>query len=318
MSSKRRSLGADYLVYLAVRLAIGVVQAMPFDLACRLARAFAWLIHLVDKRHRQVARDNLRHAFPGQYTEEQREALIRAVYRHFCLMLVEILFLPRLVHTGNWRRVLQYRSEAEARRMVDLWISGRPVLIVSGHFGNWEVSSYVLGLLGIEFCGIARPLDNPFLDAWLRRFREAQGQRMLAKKGDFEQIQGVLARNGVLGTLADQDAGQRGLYVNFFNRPASTHKAVALLALEHNVPIAVIAAARLDRPMRYLAMVEDVMYPEEYADRPDAVKAITQRFTTALENLIRQYPEQYFWVHRRWKHQPAPPKKRAAQPPLAA
>ena len=318
MSSKQRSRGADYLVYLAVRLAVCVVQAMPFDGACGLARVFAWLIRLVDKRHRQVARDNLRHAYPGRYSDEQLEALIRGVYRHFCLMLVEILFLPRLVHTGNWRRFLQYRSEAEARRMVDLWISGRPVLIVSGHFGNWEVSSYVLGLLGIEFCGIARPLDNPFLDAWLRRFREAQGQKILAKKGDFDQIQGVLARNGVLGTLADQDAGQRGLYVDFFNRPASTHKAVALLALEHKVPIAVIAAARLDRPMHYLAMVEDVMYPEEYADRPDAVKAITQRFTTALENMIRQYPEQYFWVHRRWKHQPAPSKKRAAKLPLAA
>src|SRR4029077_1218875 len=179
---------------------------------------------------------------------------------------------------------------------VDLWISGRPVLMATGHFGNWEVSSYVLGLLGIEFCGIARPLDNPFLDAWLRRFREAQGQKMLAKKGDFDQIQSVLARGGVLGTLADQDAGQRGLYVTFFNRPASTHKAVALLALEHNVPIAVIAAARIGRPLRYLGMVEDVIYPEEYAVRPDAVKAITQRFTTALERMVRRFPEQYFWL----------------------
>jgi KDO2-lipid IV(A) lauroyltransferase len=233
---------------------------------------------------------------------------VRKVYRHFCLMLMEILFLPRLVHHGNWRRVLRYRSAAEANRVVELWISGRPVLMATGHFGNWEVSSYILGLLGIEFHGIARSLDNPYLDAWLRRFREAQGQKILAKKGDFDQIQSVLAKGGVLGTLADQDAGQRGLYVNFFNRPASTHKAVALLALEHNVPIAVIAAARLKRPLEYLALAEDVIYPEEYAGRPDAVKAITQRFTTAIENMVRQYPEQYFWLHRRWKHQPLPKK----------
>lgn len=315
MSRTQRSLATDYLVYAAVRLLVCVVQALSFEAACAWARGFAWLIHRIDKRHRQVARANLHHAFPGRYSEAQLAALIRAVYRHFCLMLVEILFLPRLAHQANWRRFMRYRSEAEARRMVDLWLSGRPVLMLSGHFGNWEVSSYVLGLLGIAFCGIARPLDNPHLDAWLRRFREAQGQKILAKKGDFDEMQKVLARGGVIGTLADQDAGQRGLYVNFFNRPASTHKAVALLALEHNVPIAVIAAARLEGPLRYLAMVEDVIYPEDYADRPDAVKAITQRYTRALENLIRQYPEQYFWVHRRWKHQPAPPKKRA---PLAA
>ena len=304
MSDKQRSLTADYLVYLTIRLAVCVLQAMSFAMTCRLAHGLAWLFYHVDKRHRQVALDNLRHAFPSQYSDAELDVLVRGVYRHFCLMLIEILFLPRLVHNGNWRSFLHYRSEAEARRMVDLWISGRPVLMATGHFGNWEVSSYVLGLLGVEFCGIARPLDNRFLDAWLRRFREAQGQKMLAKKGDFEQIQGVLARCGVLGTLADQDAGQRGVYVDFFNRPASTHKAVALLALEHNVPIAVIAAARLDRPMQYLAMVQDVIYPEEYADRPDAVKAITQRFTTALEGMVRQFPEQYFWLHRRWKHQP--------------
>ena len=85
--------------------------------------------------------------------------------------------------------------------------------------------------------------------------------------------------------------------------------AVALLALEHNVPIVVIAAARLKRPLQYLGMVEDVIDPADYAGRPDAVKAITQRYTTGLENLVRRYPEQYFWLHRRWKHQPARAKK---------
>lgn len=312
MSDKRRSAVVDYLTYVGIRVAVCLVLALPFTIACRLAELMAWLAYHLDKRHRLVALDNLRHAFPGTYTEAELDAIVRKVYRHFCLMLMEILFLPRLIHSGNWRECLRYRSEAEANQMVDIWISGRPVLMATGHFGNWEVSSYVLGLLGIKFCGIARPLDNRFLDDWMRRFREAQGQKMLAKKGDFDQIQGVLARGGVLGTLADQDAGQRGLFVDFFNRPASTHKAVALLALEHKVPIAIIAAARLDQPLRYLALVQDVIYPEEYDGRPDAVKAITQRYTTALEHMIRDYPEQYFWLHRRWKHQPAKSKKARA------
>ena len=91
--------------------------------------------------------------------------------------------------------------------------------MATGHFGNWEISSYVLGLLGLRFCGIARPLDNSFLDDWLRSFREAHGQKILAKKGDFDQIQSVLADGGMLGTLVDQDAGSRGLYVNFLAGP---------------------------------------------------------------------------------------------------
>jgi KDO2-lipid IV(A) lauroyltransferase len=320
MSDKRRSPGTDWLVYVAFRTALCLIQALPFALACRLADLMAWLAYHIDRRHRLVALDNLRQAFPGAYSEAELDALVRKVYRHFCVVLIEILFLERLVHENNWRSFLRYRSQEEARRMVDLWITGRPLLMVTGHFGNWEVCSYVLGLLGIQFCGIARPLDNPFIDAWLRRFREAQGQKIFAKKGDFDKIDAVLAQGGVLGMLADQDAGRRGLFVDFFGRPASTHKAVAVLALEHNVPIVVISAARVGKPLQYLGMVEDFIYPEEYVDRPDAVKAITQRYTAALERLVRRYPEQYFWLHRRWKHQPTKPRKQkveAQAPPPA-
>jgi KDO2-lipid IV(A) lauroyltransferase len=92
--------------------------------------------------------------------------------------------------------------------------------------------------------------------------------------------------------------------VDFFGRPASTHKAIALLALQYQVPILVSCTPRVGEPLRYRIVFDDVILPEEYADRPDAVKAITQRFTSALERLIRQYPEQYFWLHNRWKHQP--------------
>src|SRR5205807_3197499 len=91
----------------------------------------------------------------------------------------------------------------------------------------------------------------------------------------------------------------------FFNRPASTHKAIALLALEHRVPLLVTGTPRVGQPMGYQVMAEDLILPEEYEGKPDAVRAMTQRFTSALERLSRLAPEQYFWLHRRWKHQPA-------------
>jgi KDO2-lipid IV(A) lauroyltransferase len=169
----------------------------------------------------------------------------------------------------------------------------------------------VLGLLGIKLHAIARPLDNPYLDDFLRTFRQRTGQGLLAKKGDFDRMQAILANNGAVATLGDQDAGNRGLFVDFFGRPASTHKAVALLALEYNVPMLVMCAIKVGE-LRYRAVVEDVIFPEEYANKPDAVRAMTQRFTSALERLIRLAPEQYFWLHRRWKHQPAKKRQRAA------
>src|SRR5262249_22765930 len=129
---------------------------------------------------------------------------------------------------------------------------------------------------------------------------------------DFDQMLAVLAQGGALGTLADQDAGQRGLFVDFFGRPASTHKAIALLALEYRVPILVVGVPRVGPGLRYRVLIADLIYPEEYEGRPDGVGGIAGGFTTGLEQLVRQYPEQYFGLHRRWKHQPAPRKGKKA------
>jgi KDO2-lipid IV(A) lauroyltransferase len=191
--------------------------------------------------------------------------------------------------------------------------NGRPAMIVTGHLGNWELAGFALGLFGFRTYAVARPLDNPYLDDYLRRFREKTGQKVLAKKGDYDQITDLLKTGGVLATLADQDAGERGLFVDFFGRPASTHKAIALMALEFDVPLVVVGVPRVSTaPMHYHVIVEEVIEPSEFAERPDAVRAITQRCTTALERVIRRYPEQYFWLHRRWKHQPAAKKRKAA------
>src|SRR5262249_46474456 len=147
----------------------------------------------------------------------------------------------------------------------------RPVLLVTGHFGNWELAGHTTGLLGFKCHAIARPLDNPFLERFVRRWREAAGQRVLAKKGDFDQMEDLLRQRGILATLADQDAGPRGVFVEFFGRPASTHKAIALMALEFNVPLVVLGVPRVSSMPRFEVRIEDVIEPGEYAHRPDAV-----------------------------------------------
>ncbi len=309
--SKKRSPAADFAVYLAVRSLVCLMQALPFRTCYSLARGLAWILYKVDRRHRFVALDNLRHAF-GEGDPGERDRQVRAVFRHFCTVLVEIVHLPRILHAHNWKQHIAIRNSQLA---LDALLSDRPVLLVSGHFGNWEYGGYTLALLGFRTNAIARPLDNPYVDGFLRRFREQTGQQVLRKDGDFDRMQRVLATGGVLLTLGDQDAGQKGQFVNFFGRPASTHKAVALLALEYNVPMVVLSCARLSQEgevPRYEIAAADAIDPAEYADRPDAVPALTQRFTTALENEIRRHPEQYFWLHRRWKHQPKPRKVRNA------
>lgn len=307
MADRPRSTLRDYLAYLVVRMLVCALQAMPFTTACGCARALAWLIYHLDKRHRQVARDNLGKAFPGRFTEAEIDSVVRGVYRHFCTVIVEIAHFPRRIHVHNWKR---HGRLIHAERIMQALLADRPLLVVTGHYGNWEMAGYLLGLVGFRTHAIARPLDNPYLDEYLRSFRERTGQKLLAKHGEFDKIQDVLAGGGVIATLGDQDAGPRGLFVDFFQRPASTHKAIALMAMQHQALMAPIGAPKLQG--RYQVIAADVIQPEDYEDAAGGIRAITQRFTTDLESLIRMAPEQYFWVHRRWKHQPQERKKKQA------
>jgi KDO2-lipid IV(A) lauroyltransferase len=176
--------------------------------------------------------------------------------------------------------------------------------MLTGHFGNWEMAGYLFGVFGFPPNSVARTLDNPYLDRYLRAFRERTGQMLIPKTGGYDQMLDVLRRGGVLSFLADQDAGQNGLYVEFFGRPASTHKAIALLALEHRAPVFVGYARRVGPGFRYEVGCADIIEPGDFHGDADDVRRLTQRYTAALERVVRRDPDQYLWLHRRWKHQP--------------
>ena len=299
--ARPRSPVLDYLVYVAVRLIVCGLQMLTVPAAMRLGRSLAWLLYKLDRRHRLVADDNLRLAFVELADDPAaRDRLVRGVYEHFCTMIMLMVHLPRRFHVTSWRR---YVDMDRAGPIIAALVAGRPMLMVTGHFGNWEIGGYALGVFGFRTFAIARRIDNPHLDRFLGRFRRKTGQTILDKNDEYDKIVRALDGGGAVATLGDQDAGRRGMFVDFFGRPASTHKAVALLALQHDALMVVLGIPRVG-PAYYRLLVADTIDPREYDGQGDAVLAMTKRFTSALEGLIRQYPEQYFWLHRRWKHQP--------------
>jgi Kdo2-lipid IVA lauroyltransferase/acyltransferase len=309
MARKARKPVVDYAVYMAVRLVVGVVQALPMRAAFAVADGLAWLAYRVDKRHRAVAAENLRFAFPEK-TAGEIDGIVRGCYRHFCHVVVEMVLLPRKFRMHNYPN---YAELVNAGAVCRLLASREPGLFVTGHLGNWEMIGYALGAAGHKMFAVARVLDNPHLERFLKRFRQMTGQTIIAKKDDYDRLKEALEHGGKVCILADQDAGSRGMFVNFFGRPASAHKAVALLAMAYDAPIVVSAAIRVGEPMKYQMITEDVIRPSEYAGRPDAVKAMTQRYHAALERLARRAPEQYFWLHRRWKSRPVERKREVAK-----
>jgi KDO2-lipid IV(A) lauroyltransferase len=301
--SRKRSRVADWLVYLLVRALVCIVQTLSWSKALTLARAFAWLMYRVDRRHRLVAADNIRHAF-ADLDESAVDRLVRASYLHLTTMLVEMIRLPRVLRHDNVEEFVHPGNPGD-QVLLHAWnASDRPRMALTGHFGNWEVLSYAAGMCGFHGGIVARRLDNPYLDRFLAHFRRRTGQALLDKNRDYGRILTLLEQGDGVGMVGDQDAGPRGLFVDFFGRPASTFKSIALLSLQYQAGIFVLGAARVGWPMRYRVYLEDLILPEDYASHPDAARAITQRYTHALERLIRRHPEQYFWLHRRWKHQP--------------
>ncbi len=298
----------QYAAYVAVRLFICVLQAIPIEMCHTLTRGLAWFCNDIVGVRRKVVLDNLRQAFP-ELTEAQRRQVSRRMWQHLLLFVVELAHAPRKIHDSNWR---DYVKLVDPIQLLEALLSDRPVTIVSGHFGNFELAGYIIGLLGFPTHTVARKLDNPFLDRFLNRFRGVTGQYMIPKKGGYDQIVEVMSSKGTMTFLADQHAGEKGCWVDFFGREASTHKAIALLAMQHDSPVAVGYAVRGDRPLQYSLRCEDIAEPSEYA----GVKELTAWYTNRIEDAIRRAPDQYWWLHRRWKERrkrrPSAARKQAA------
>jgi KDO2-lipid IV(A) lauroyltransferase len=302
----------DWLVYLLVRTFIALVQAMRMETCAAIANVLAWVADDVVGLRRKVIDANLRRAFP-QLSSDQRRALSRRVWQHLFVMICEIAHAPRKIHRTNWHR---YVTIEDRRRLLQYLLDPRPTVLVSGHYGNFELGGFITGLLGFPTFTVARTLDNPHLDAFVNRFRSSHGQFILPKQGSATHIAAVLDAGGALTLLGDQHAGQKACWVDFFGQPASCHKAISLFTLTTGAPMLVVYARRHGRPLHFDVGVAGVADPAVDDGTLATVPALTQWYNHRLEDVIRQTPDQYWWVHRRWKGEP--PKRYRKQRRTAA
>jgi KDO2-lipid IV(A) lauroyltransferase len=290
---------ADRIVYAAVRSVMCIVAALPRVACERWSRRLAGLLAHRLRIRAAVVEDNLRHAFPD-LDEPGRREIERGMWEHLLLMVVEIAHANRVIHKTTWRRHLRIHGMEEAVRT--LWLD-RPKVILSGHYGNFELAAYLFGLFGFRIYSVARELDNPLLDGFVTRFRESRGQRILPKKGSAPDVAVVLEENGAIALLGDQ-AAERGCWVEFFGRPASVHKAIGVFALASAAPVLVCSATRRDGLFDYDLRLEGVGDPAGGGPETADLQAVSQWYTDLLERAVRRVPAQYWWVHRRWRGRP--------------
>lgn len=286
----------DGAAYLMVRALLCVVQALPIEVCHSFCRGLAFLVNDCIPIRRAVVDENLHFAFPTLSPKERRR-LSRGMWVHLLLMICEVAHAPRKIHPSNWRKHVQLEN---AQQLVGTLLDVRPRVLVSGHVGNFEMAGYLTGLLGFSTTTVARPLDNRSIHDFITKFRCSNNQKILDKEGCAPQIALLLERGEILSLLGDQYGGRKGCWIQFFGRPASCHKAVAVFSISTDAPLLVGYAVRRGKPMQFGLGVVDVFDPQKDPSRK-TIPDVTQWYSDQLESLIRQVPDQYWWLHRRWK-----------------
>ncbi len=291
----------DRLQYLGLRVVSMTMHCWPIELNHAVARLIGDIMFTVDKKHRDRAMGNLRRSFPEKNERELRQ-LARRSMQHLIMLGCEVLFTTRLIRLDTIAKYVKLEQFSGALGlMLD---KRRGLIMLTGHYGNWEILGYILATLGFETTSIARPLDNPYVNEYILGVRERMGQRIIDKKGATTDVTETLEAGGAVCFIADQNAGPKGTFVDFFGRKASTYKSIGLLAMQYEVPVVIGYARRLDDKFYFELAAQDVIMPEEWKTQPEPMKYITQRYTKAIEDFVRKDPGQYLWVHRRWKTRP--------------
>lgn len=293
----------------AAAIVRALVRPLPRRWTLGLGRALGRLLADLDPRHVAIAAENLRQAFP-HWDEPRRLRTARAVYAHFGQTLLDILWMAEQPR----ERLLGLIVEEGRENADGVRAAGRGVVYVTGHFGNWEFYGVAFGWLGEPVGVVARPLDNPALEARLTAFRTRSGNTVISKRRALQDILRLLRQGAGVAILVDQNVQEQdGIFVEFFGRPAATTTVAAALAVKTGCALLPVHCEALPDG-RYKFVYGRPLEWTTTGNRQDDIARLTQALTTVIEGWVRERPEQWLWMHRRWKTQPRP----AAEAPAAA
>jgi KDO2-lipid IV(A) lauroyltransferase len=299
------------LLYLLARALIGVLQTLPLRLVARLGRAGGELAYILDARHRRVTITNLTLCFGREKSPAEIRALARENFRrigeNYCCAIK-----TAVMRADEIRRVLEVAGLEKIYRLR----SGQPLenrVMCIGHFGNFELyARCVLFTPGYQFATTYRALRQPALNRLLQDLRGQSGCLFFERRTESDALKAALNRGGlVLGLLADQHAGDKGLRLPFFGHDCSTNAAPAVLALRYRCPIFTAFCYRTGLAHWRIEVGDEIPTHENGQPRP--VEAIMSDMNRAFETAIRRDPTNWFWVHKRWK----PQKNRSPEPATA-
>lgn len=288
--------------YAGARAGFGLLGLLPRGLAVRLAIFFVKTASYALARVRKTGLRNLEIAYPEK-TVTERKQILDGTFENLGRVLGEVSQFGKY-STKDLVRMVDFDDESMAlyREHKD---SGGGVILATGHMGNWEMLVFAFSALYDPVSYLARPLDNPKIELMLTRLRTKFGNRPINKNNSANLAIKILRNGGSLGVLSDVNAHTRvGVFVPFFDVPACTPSGAAMMAIRSNSLIVPVVCVWDKTTSRYKLLRGRQVAPAFTGDRKRDIVETTAAFTAELEKLIRQYPEQWMWIHKRWKTRP--------------
>jgi len=290
----------EWLAYAVVWSVLKFTGALPRPLARAMGAGIARMLFALTPKLRKIAEFNLKLAFP-EWTDAQREVTLRGMVRSLGWMAAEFARMPRYTRENIEEIIVLDGNEnfLEGQRR------GKGVLFLTAHMGAWELSSYAHALYGYPLHYMARPLDNARLDALVNRYRGLSGNKPIFKNESARAMLKTLREAGTVGILADQNTlPEEGAFVDFFGKSACTTTGIARVALHTGAAVVPGYAVWDESLKKYRLRFEPPLELVRTGDAERDILENTQRFAKLTEEIIRKYPEQWVWVHARWKTRP--------------
>ncbi len=288
------------LEYAAAWPFIKILGALPRPLARAFAIGLAQLVYLLHGRLRRVGMRNLELALPEK-NDAERKRIVRGVFTSLGRQLAELCQFPRytletvddvVVYDG-----LENYLQARAR--------GKGVLFLTAHFGGWELSAFTHSLHGYWLHVVMRPMDNPYLDRMIEHYRTMHGNKTVAKDDFVRGLLAAMKAGETVGILMDTNmTPPQGVFVDFFGIPACTASGLARIALRTDAAVVPTFTIWDEAIGKYRLRFDPVLELIRTGDQERDIVANTQMFTKLIEDYVRKYPDQWLWVHRRWKTRP--------------
>ena len=270
-------------------------QILPRKFALFTGRTLGLFIYYIYPRRKSIAMKNLEIAFPERDIKE-KISILRSCYQHYGMVLVDFFRLPKVKQEKD-KIIVNIPSESIA--LFKKYSGG---IILSGHLGNWEYIGPMLGIYNIQCAGVSQIQRNSQSDKFFNELRESENVQIIPVDGGSKVMIQLIKNGYYLGLISDQNAGRRGTNSIFFNKPTSTPKGAAAFHLKTNTPI-LFGFCILCEDLHYKLSFHELDLKGLPHNSDDAIVEINQRFTNILEETVREYPEQYFWFHRKWNQE---------------